>query len=606
MAFLHGVEVVELDVGTPRPIRTPRSSVIGLVGTATKGPVNEVTLITGLDDAVTIFGTPDGVPTIPRALNAIFDHIGGAPVFVVNVFDPSQTIQISNEQQTVSNDTIVLNNSPVSSVTVKSTDSSTTYTEGDYTVDTDTGVLTLTNGSDITNSTAVLISYDVSGTTYTDESQTFSNDTVTLSNSGSLVSNVIVKSADSSTTYTEGVYTVDTDTGVLTLTGASSISDNDTVSIDYTVEPTFFTKSHTFVEGALSLNHTYVSTVSVLSTEDSTTYTEGAGNDYTVDTDTGVVTLTNDSDIVDGTTVSISYKARTPSHISASEVSGGVNPDTGAYTGVKALLAADPTPRLLIAPGFTSGDTGASKTLVEGLRDAAERLRAIAIIEGPNTNEKDAIDRRKELNSERLYLVDPYVKVFDPASNSTIEQPASAHVAGVIAKSDNDRGFWWSPSNRPISGIVGTARPIDFSLGDSLSQANILNENDIATIINQDGYRLWGNRSCASDKKWAFISVRRTADLINDALCRAHLWAVDRNITSSYGKNVEDSVNDYLSSLRSMGAIINGTCWAEPQTPTQIAQGKVCFNFDFVPPYPAEHITFRSILNNDYLEEVFS
>jgi hypothetical protein len=31
----------------------------------------------------------------------------------------------------------------------------------------------------------------------------------------------------------------------------------------------------------------------------------------------------------------------------------------------------------------------------------------------------------------------------------------------------------------------------------------------------------------------------------------------------------------------------------------------VFFNFDFAPPYPAEHITFRSELNNDYLTEIF-
>lgn len=28
--------------------------------------------------------------------------------------------------------------------------------------------------------------------------------------------------------------------------------------------------------------------------------------------------------------------------------------------------------------------------------------------------------------------------------------------------------------------------------------------------------------------------MRRTADLINDSLLRAHLWAVDRNITKTY------------------------------------------------------------------------
>ena len=28
------------------------------------------------------------------------------------------------------------------------------------------------------------------------------------------------------------------------------------------------------------------------------------------------------------------------------------------------------------------------------------------------------------------------------------------------------------------------------------------------------------------------------------------------------------------------------------------------FNFDFTPPYPAEHIIFRSHLVDDYLEEI--
>ena len=91
-------------------------------------------------------------------------------------------------------------------------------------------------------------------------------------------------------------------------------------------------------------------------------------------------------------------------------------------------------------------------------------------------------------------------------------QPASARVAGIIARSDNERGFWWSPSNQKIYGISGSSRAIDFTLGDSNARANLLNESEVVTIIHQDGYRLWGNRTCSSDPKWAFLSVRRTAE----------------------------------------------------------------------------------------------
>jgi len=205
-----------------------------------------------------------------------------------------------------------------------------------------------------------------------------------------------------------------------------------------------------------------------------------------------------------------------------------------------------------------------------------------------------------------VYVVDPAVTVWDTAANAVAVQPASARVAGLLAKSDAERGFWWSPSNQPINGITGTARPVDFVLGDPNARANYLNENEVATIIRQEGYRLWGNRTCSADPKWAFLSVRRTADMINESLQQAHLWAVDRNITKTYIEDVLEGVNSYLRHLKALGAIINGSVWADPDlnTPTAIANGEVYFDFDFTPPYPAEHITFRSHLTNDYLVEV--
>ena len=231
------------------------------------------------------------------------------------------------------------------------------------------------------------------------------------------------------------------------------------------------------------------------------------------------------------------------------------------------------------------------------------RLRAVIVADGPNTTDADAITYRNNFGSDRVYLVDPQVKYFDTATNAEASQPASSRVAGVIARSDNERGFWWSPSNREIYGVTGTARGVDFELGNSESRANYLNENEIATIIHVDGYRLWGNRSCASDPKWAFLSVRRTADMIHESLLRGHLWAVDRNITKTYIEDVVAGVNAYLSGLTARGAILGGRCWADEElnTPASIANGRVYFNFDFTPPYPAERITFRSHLTNDYL-----
>ena len=195
------------------------------------------------------------------------------------------------------------------------------------------------------------------------------------------------------------------------------------------------------------------------------------------------------------------------------------------------------------------------------------------------------------------------MKVLDPDSGQVVTQGASARVAGVIAKSDVERGFWWSPSNREIYGILGTARPVEFSLGDPNARANHLNANEVATVIQQDGYRLWGNRTCSSDPKWGFLSVVRINDQINESLLRAHLWAVDRNITATYLEDVVDGVNAYLRELIGLGAIIGGRCWVDPDlnTAATLKAGRVYFDYDFTPAYPAERLTFRSQLVDAYL-----
>ncbi|MCX4025041.1 hypothetical protein H0A36_23575 [Endozoicomonas sp. SM1973] len=83
--FLHGVEVVEIDSG-PRPIRTVRSSVIGIVGTAPEAkaeqfPINKPVLIAGNRKEAAPLGKTG---TLPAALDAIFDQ-AGAMVVVIRV-----------------------------------------------------------------------------------------------------------------------------------------------------------------------------------------------------------------------------------------------------------------------------------------------------------------------------------------------------------------------------------------------------------------------------------------------------------------------------------------------------------------------------------------
>ena len=94
-SFLHGVETIEIEKGA-RTIRTVKTAVIGLVGTApidtvdeAYQTVNEPVIISNEIDAVKYFGNKTNGYTIPQALQAIFDQ-GAGIVIVVNVFDPEE------------------------------------------------------------------------------------------------------------------------------------------------------------------------------------------------------------------------------------------------------------------------------------------------------------------------------------------------------------------------------------------------------------------------------------------------------------------------------------------------------------------------------------
>lgn len=277
--------------------------------------------------------------------------------------------------------------------------------------------------------------------------------------------------------------------------------------------------------------------------------------------------------------------------------SGYTTAPTVAFTG-----AGTPTTAAVITAAF--GTTG--NAVVAELLGIADRLRATIFADGPNTTDTAAIAYAGDFGAKRVYMVDPGILKTD-GSGDTVAGYASSVAAGLQVRSDNERGFWWSLSNQEIYGITGTGRPVDFVMGDPTSRANLLNQAKVATIIRQNGFRLWGNRTLSSDPKWAFLCVVRTADIINDSLLANHLWAVDRGITKTYVQDVREGVRAYLRYLVKIGAILGGDCWVDPElnTADQIAAGHVTWDFDFTPVYPAERLTFRSHLVNNYIKEVF-
>lgn len=295
----------------------------------------------------------------------------------------------------------------------------------------------------------------------------------------------------------------------------------------------------------------------------------------------------------------------------AAAATANVLGNEAAGTGIHALLSASNavgvTPRILIAPGFTSARTGnTANPVVVGLQGVADKLRAVVIADGPNTTDAAAITYADDFGTGRVFVVDPHVLVFDTVTATNVAKPASPRIAGLIARVDGERGFWWGPSNNVINGIVGADRAVDFNLSDGATAAHLLNEKNVAVIVRRNGWRLWGNRTTSSDKLWAFLSVRRTADMVYESLEEAMLWAMDRPFSRQLLLDVQATVQTYITSLVNRGALLGGKVWIDPSlnSAADLMAGKLTVDFDLEPPAPLERLTIRAHRETGYYTEL--
>lgn len=269
------------------------------------------------------------------------------------------------------------------------------------------------------------------------------------------------------------------------------------------------------------------------------------------------------------------------------------------------------------APVVTITDTGAGadatatatiatvgNPVVAELQGIAAAMRAVILADGPNTTNAAAIAYREDFGSDRIMVIDPHVLITDGLVASA--QPSSARAAGLQAKMDKERGFWWSFSNQPIAGVVGVDRPVEFRLNDPNGESNYLNGNEVTTIIHKDGFRFWGLRSTAADPLWAFLSVRRTADMVYESIEQGMIWAMDRPMSKQLIEDIGNSANAYIRNLVARGALLGGSVYLDPElnTPDQLMAGHLYLDIDLEPPAGLERLTIRAHRNAGYYEEL--
>lgn len=294
----------------------------------------------------------------------------------------------------------------------------------------------------------------------------------------------------------------------------------------------------------------------------------------------------------------------------AAQTSAIIGTDNGTTrTGLLALLDAkhrlDLKPRLILAPTHSSTVAVAAEMAI-----VAEKLRAISIVDGPGTSHTAATTYATTISgSKRHYLIDPGIKRWNAATSTTDTVAASPYAAALFAQTDAKIGWWASPSNKPILGITGTGRPVEFIDNDPNCRANLLNRAGVTTIIRDGAYRLWGNRTLADDPNWSFVTRVRIMDFIVDALLTAGKTLVDLPLNRAFAKELNTTLDHFMRDLKTKGAVLGFEIYLDPalNTASQLYDyGRLYYNVRFTDPPPAENPVITLGNTDQWVTEVLN
>ncbi|EIS2220933.1 phage tail sheath protein [Salmonella enterica] len=284
-----------------------------------------------------------------------------------------------------------------------------------------------------------------------------------------------------------------------------------------------------------------------------------------------------------------------------SNIIGGTD-ENGKYTGIKALLTAQAVtgvkPRILGVPGL---DT---KEVAVALASAAIKLRAFAYVSAWGCKTiSEAMEYRKNFSQRELMVIWPDFLAWDTVKNTTATAYATARALGLRAYIDQTVGWHKTLSNVGVQGVTGISASVFWDLQASGTDADLLNEAGVTTLVRKDGFRFWGNRTCSDDPLFLFENYTRTAQVLADTMAEAHMWAVDKPITATLIRDIVDGINAKFRELKSNGYIVEGKCWFDEESNDKetLKAGKLYIDYDYTPVPPLESLTLRQRITDKYL-----
>jgi uncharacterized protein len=286
--------------------------------------------------------------------------------------------------------------------------------------------------------------------------------------------------------------------------------------------------------------------------------------------------------------------------ISSTEVLGNETNKTGLY----ALEKADIFNMLCIPPYSKTADV--DDTTFETAMAYCKKRRAVLLIDAPGswTSMQDAIDNVDDFDRDdysAMYF--PRLLKPNPLKNNQIESfaPCGA-VAGVLARTDTERGIWKAPAGTEatLSGVSGLSVPLTDQENGKLNQLGI----NCLRSFPVYGKVVWGARTLKGAdilaSEWKYLPVRRTALYIEESLYRGLKWVVFEPNDEPLWGQIRLNVGAFMHNMFRQGAFQGQKkeayfvkCDSETTTQNDINLGIVNIVVGFAPLKPAEFVILK-------------
>jgi len=297
------------------------------------------------------------------------------------------------------------------------------------------------------------------------------------------------------------------------------------------------------------------------------------------------------------------------SAIGETQVTSGVGL-RAAKRGLYALEKADLF-NLLVVPPFSPTADVATGTWSAAVAYCGER-RAMLLVDPPfhasgwdeASDVTNAAITGVVARSQNAALFFPRLLAPNPLRESRGEAfaPGGA-VAGVVARTDAQRGVWKSPAglDATLNGVLAPAVPLT-----DLEQGGInpLGVNCIRSFP-AAGNVVWGARTMrgadALASEWKYLAVRRTALFIEESLYLGTQWVVFEPNDEPLWAQIRMNVGAFMNNLFRQGAFQGRSpreayfvrCDSETTTQNDIDLGIVNIVVGFAPLKPAEFVVIK-------------